>query len=62
MAQIALPRGTTLYGYTIETVIGTGGFGVTYLALDTIGQRFAIKEFFPREFAIRQGYRRAGRV
>ena len=50
----ALPRGTTVNGYTIERVLGSGGFGVTYLARDELGQPFAIKEYFPREFASRQ--------
>src|ERR1700689_5526577 len=52
--RFALPRGTTVNGYTIERVLGSGGFGVTYLARDDLGQPFAIKEYFPREFATRQ--------
>jgi serine/threonine protein kinase len=53
----ALPYGTTLHGYRIEQVLGSGGFGVTYLARDLLGQRFAIKEYFPRQFAARRGIR-----
>jgi serine/threonine protein kinase len=49
--RYALPHGTTVNGYTIERVLGSGGFGVTYLARDDLGQPFAIKEYFPREFA-----------
>jgi endonuclease YncB( thermonuclease family) len=51
----ALPEGTYLYGYRIDRVLGRGGFGITYRALDRIEQLFAIKECFPRQFAVRQG-------
>ena len=50
----ALPRGTTVNGYRLEQVLGSGGFGITYLAYDLLRQPFAIKEYFPRQFAIRQ--------
>src|SRR5258708_25363498 len=51
----ALPKGTELNGYCIDAVIGRGGFGITYRAVDRIDQVFAIKECFPKQYAIRQG-------
>lgn len=43
-----LPTGTRLEEFEIEQVLGRGGFGVVYLAIDhTLGQRRAIKEFLP---------------
>jgi serine/threonine protein kinase len=41
-----LPAGYELQCYTIKSVLGQGGFGVTYLERDV-----AIKEFMPREIA-----------
>lgn len=42
--------------YRIVEVLGAGGFGVTYLAKDeTLEKLFAIKEYFPEQFAIRKG-------
>jgi hypothetical protein len=54
---MALPPGTRLDSrYTIESVIGAGGFGITYIAHhDSLGRIFAIKEHFPRQFAYRDG-------
>lgn len=52
-----LPVGTILRGakpYQIGAVIGRGGFGVTYIAMDlTNGQRVAVKEYFPSQTARR---------
>src|SRR5262249_42687131 len=40
--------------YRIEDVIGSGGFGVTYLAEDTnLGNKFALKEYYPFDFGDR---------
>ena len=52
--SIALPHGTIVNGYQIDQVLGSGGFGITYLAHDLLGQFFAIKEYYPRQFAARQ--------
>lgn len=50
----ALPLGYQLAEYAIETVLGHGGFGITYLARDTtLGALVAIKEFLPGEIAQR---------
>lgn len=52
---LALPAGTVLAGqYIIETVLGQGGFGITYEAKDhKTGERVAVKEFFPDAMATR---------
>ncbi len=62
--QAALPRGTVLHGtttYTIEDVLGIGGFGITYLATkeetwvngSTMRRRVAVKEHFFSEYSER---------
>lgn len=51
---IALRAGHSLQEYTIESVLGTGGFGITYLAHDQHLQRkVAVKEYLPGEWATR---------
>jgi formylglycine-generating enzyme required for sulfatase activity/serine/threonine protein kinase len=50
----ALPRGKMLFEYRIDAVLGSGGFGITYLAQDTLlNEPVAIKEYFPAQIAIR---------
>ena len=50
----ALPVGYRLEEYRIERVLGSGGFGITYLARDThLDKAVAIKEYLPNEFAVR---------
>ncbi len=54
----ALQPNTTLQGgkYKILKVLGQGGFGITYLAEQTMLERnVAIKEFFMKEFCERDG-------
>ncbi len=50
----ALPAGHRLNEYRIEDVIGSGGFGITYKALDTrLDRAVAIKECFPNDCVVR---------
>jgi formylglycine-generating enzyme required for sulfatase activity/predicted Ser/Thr protein kinase len=50
----ALPAGTTLFEYRLDRVLGSGGFGITYLAWDgNLDKRVAIKEYLPNELAAR---------
>jgi serine/threonine protein kinase len=50
----ALAVGSMLAEYRIEGVLGSGGFGITYLGRDThLEKRVAIKEFLPASLAVR---------
>ena len=53
--SVFLPNGTVLQKkYTIIEVLGKGGFGITYKALDTVLDReVVIKEYFPLDLASR---------
>jgi serine/threonine protein kinase len=50
----SLPAGTQLAEYAIDSVLGHGGFGITYLAHDTtLEAKVAIKEYLPHQIAQR---------
>ena len=50
----ALPPGTRFEEYRLDSVLGAGGFGITYRAYDANLDKFvAIKEYLPSEFATR---------
>jgi serine/threonine protein kinase len=50
----ALPIGSRLAEFEIERVLGAGGFGIVYLALDhSLGRHVAIKEYVPSSLAAR---------
>ena len=51
----ALPPGTVLHDYVIESELGSGGFSMVYLARHRLNSDwlFAIKEFLPGELVVR---------
>ncbi|SMX50145.1 serine/threonine-protein kinase [Maliponia aquimaris] len=52
-----LPPGTTLCNgqYVIDKYLNSGGFGITYLARDSLGRKVVIKECFPNAICCRSG-------
>ena len=51
----ALPKGTTIDTYRIESVLGEGGFGITYLVREmNLDKLFAMKELLPDGIAMRR--------
>lgn len=53
--RLALPAGHRFAEFRIVKVLGQGGFGITYLAQDTLlNVEVAIKELLPRDFATRE--------
>lgn len=52
---MTLPIGYTIEEFEIQDVLGRGGFGITYIAMDkNLKKRVVIKEFFPKAFATRE--------
>ena len=50
----SLKIGSSLLQYRIVSILGSGGFGITYKARDEqLDKLFAITEFFPADFALR---------
>jgi serine/threonine protein kinase len=53
-SDLALPQGYALNEYRIESLLGMGGFGLTYLATDTnLNLKVAIKEYLPTDWVER---------
>ncbi|HZB54728.1 MAG TPA: serine/threonine-protein kinase, partial [Reyranella sp.] len=51
---MALPAGALIGRYQVASVLGQGGFGITYLARDTqLGRDVAVKEYLPAALAVR---------
>ena len=53
--SFALPHGMILHGkYLIGSVLGQGGFGITYIGFDlSLEMKVAIKEYYPQNIASR---------
>lgn len=58
---VALPLGYSLHEYTIKAALGSGSFGITYLAHDAnLNCLVAIKEYFPEHLAARRAEQAVG--
>jgi len=52
----ALPAGYQIGNYRVHSVLGVGGFGITYLADHAeFTKRYAIKEYLPNGLCVRDG-------
>ncbi|MDP2334828.1 MAG: serine/threonine-protein kinase, partial [Reyranella sp.] len=52
---VALQAGQTIGRYTVVSILGQGGFGITYRARDgQLDREVAIKEYLPTAIAVRQ--------
>src|SRR5260370_15694597 len=50
-----LPTGTRLRNYELISILGHGGFGITYDERDkTLGREVAVKEYLPTTLALRE--------
>ena len=50
----SLPPATRIEEYCLQSVLGIGAFGITYLAMDeNLALQVAIKEYFPSSVATR---------
>ena len=53
--RLALPQGTRIRDFEFHQVLGSGGFGITYLGLNiTLDIPVAIKEYLPADLATRE--------
>ncbi|MBL1276069.1 MAG: serine/threonine protein kinase [Ectothiorhodospiraceae bacterium] len=53
-SELALPAGTELEHYRIDSTLSAGGFGIVYLATDlNVNQQIVIKEYMPNKLAQR---------
>lgn len=60
-SALVLAPGFQLFEYRIDSVLGQGGFGITYLATDVhLNAKVAIKEYLPASFAQRSSDKSVG--
>lgn len=53
-SPMVLQAGYELHWYRVESVLGKGAFGITYLAHDVnLDRQVAIKEYLPGQFSTR---------